>query len=310
MTYAQARAKFRKIAALREHRYGLHQRILAADGELPFLRRANGTATPDITLTLSGAPPPPAAQSEWYRSAALTIDKTLDGAYLVRFEDNTSFTVTPNGRSIALVNAPSEYTKDDVAAYALGPVLAIALHLQGAVLLHASAVLMNARALLFAGDAGSGKSTIAAALHRLGHPVLADDVVEVVEGGALAAAPAIRLWPDALDALFGSAAAFPDRAPSWPKKIVATESVDDGPHDIAAILFLESRDEEPRIERLAPLDAWQRLTANVYTAPLPGGARNAFELTTSLANRIPMYALSAPPLTQIEQLSALLEALP
>lgn len=290
--------------------YSLQQRLLASDGELSFLPlQADGEA--EIVLRLATrAAMPHGPFISWYRGPSLSIDRTGDGDLIVRFTDETSFLVSGDGRSIALLSAPSAYTRDDVAAYALGPVMAIALHLQGAVLLHASAVVMRGKAVVFAGDAGSGKSTTAAILHRHGYAVLADDVTELAGSApyvALASLPAVRLWLDVVHALFGEAAVFPDRAPSWDKKLVVIDEAP--PATIAAVLFLEGRDAAPSLERLAPRQAWRRLMANVYTRMLPGEAmaRRIFEVTSALADDVPMYSFTSTPLEHSGDLGAFLE---
>lgn len=249
----------------------------------------------------------PGLTTSWYRGPSLIIDRTAEGNLLVRFEDATSFLVSADGGSISLVDAPATYTRDDLAAYALGPVIAIALHLQGAVLLHASSVVMSERAIVFAGPSGSGKSTTAAILHRHGYAVLSDDVTELAGTRALASLPAMRLWPDVVHALFGANAVFPDRAPSWEKKLVVVEQAP--PAEIAAVLFLDERTGTPRLERLSPRDAWRRLMANVYTAMLPGDAmaQRIFEMTSALADDVPMYSFVSPPLENAATLGEFLE---
>jgi hypothetical protein len=290
--------------------YSLHQRILASDCELRFLSPSEPVAEPQLTLALATRAEPREG-TPWHRAGAAEIDRTATGELVMRFDDGTVFLVGAGGRSISLVDAPAEYTVDDLAAYALGPVLTIALHLQGAVLLHAAAVVLNGQAVVFAGDSGSGKSTTAAMLHRHGWTVLSDDITEISGSRALPAIPAIRLWPDVLDALYGSAAAFPDHAPSWDKKILVTPCAA-GAHEIAAVLFLDPGG-EPRFERLPPRDGWQRLMACAPTAQLPGEEmqRKIFETTSALADGVPMYRFSAPPLEQAETLpSFLAEQLP
>jgi hypothetical protein len=282
--------------------YSLHHRVLACDHELGFLRAAAATTSPDIVLRICSKIDAPKNVRSWYRSdASIVIDKTDDDDLVMRFEDGTEFLIDASGRSIALLSAPAAYTHDDVAAYALGPVIAVALHLQGAVLLHASAVVMNDKAVLFAGPTGSGKSTIAAILHRQGYAVLSDDVTEIASEGAVASQPAIRLWPDVLEALYGTANTFPDRAPSWDEKIVPLADGDaGGTHPIAAILFLEGneRTPAPRIERLTPADGWRRLIGNAYTARLPDPrmVQRIFEMTSALADRVPLYSFTPPAL--------------
>ena len=288
----------------------LQQRLLASDSELPFLvPRANGEAAIVLRLAAkAGMLHKP--WTSWYRGPSLAIDRTGDGDLIVRFMDSTSFLIGSDGRSISLLSAPPAYTRDDLAAYALGPVIAIALHLQGAVLLHASAVVLQQKAIVFAGDAGSGKSTTAAILHRLGYPVLADDVTELAGPSpyrALESLPAVRLWPDVVHALFGEAAVFPDRAPSWDKKLVVIEQAP--PAEIAAVLFLDERAQLAGMERLPPREAWRRLMANVYTRMLPGEgmSRRIFEVTSALADDVPMYAFTPPELENADDLGSFLE---
>jgi len=74
-----------------------------------------------------------------------------------------------------------------------------------AVVLHASAVAIDGALAAFAGPGGSGKSTIAFALSRLGHRIVSDDGVLLTAGErgtiAVPAYAGIRLWPDSEAAL-------------------------------------------------------------------------------------------------------------
>lgn len=280
--------------------------MLASDCELPFLPPAPPAATPDFVLRLaSRAVPRPATL--WHQAVAAVIDRTEAGDLIMRFEDGTRFLIGRTGRELSLIDAPAEYTRDDLAAYALGPVLTVALHLQGAVLLHASAAVIGGKAILFAGGSGSGKSTTVAMLHRAGYAILSDDMTEIEETRALPAIPTLRLWPGALEALYGSAAAFPDRAPSWDKKIVSVDAAASGAYDVAAILFLERHAEEPQLRRLDPREGWTRLIADTPTARLPGAETKIFESTSALADRIPMFAFTPPPLEAFPTLGTFLE---
>lgn len=301
-------------------RYRLQQRVLSSDCVIPFLTPHLGDEEPQIAFRLlsrGNAPAP--RETPWFRSEiataeghpSLVIDRDDEGDAIVRFADGTAFHVQSAGRSIAVLTAPDHYTDGDLAAYALGPVLGIALHLQGAVLLHASAVVMRAKAVVFAGDSGSGKSTTAAILHRQGYPVISDDITELDSGGAIASLPALRLWPDVVRALYGDETAFPDRAPSWDKKLIAFDAAETESRPIAAILFLDAtRGPAPRLEPLTQKEGWLRLMANVYAARLPGRemAIKVFKVTTSLAARIPMFAFSPPAIPSSDGLGAFLES--
>ena len=291
--------------------YSLHQRVVACDCELPLLSSAPATSEPDMIMRLAEVRTAPPDAKPWFRNESIVIDRTEAGDVLIRFADQTQFLVSANGRVIELLSHPAHYTGGDIAIYALGIVTAIALHLQRAVLLHASAVVLAGKAVLFAGPSGSGKSTIAAILHREGYTVLADDVTEIDGDLARPSLPAIRLWPDTLDALYGSSTAFPDRAPSWDKKVIS--GGDAGPaRPVGAVLFIDPalRDEGPRLQRLEARAGWEQLLSCVFTVRLPDNsmAPVIFDTTASLANSVPMYMFTPPLLESSKELGAWLEA--
>ncbi len=89
----------------------------------------------------------------------------------------------------------------------LGPSLGIALIQRGELVLHASAVEVEGRAVAFVGPRGHGKSTMAAAMVARGHHLVSDDVLTVdfrSEPGrphVVPGYPQVKLWPDAAEAL-------------------------------------------------------------------------------------------------------------
>ena len=90
----------------------------------------------------------------------------------------------------------------DVAAFLTGAVFGILLHQRSCVVLQASAVSVNGKAVLFCGPSGAGKSTLAAALTQHGYCLLADEVcaIELKCDGLALAQPdgnLIKLWADA-----------------------------------------------------------------------------------------------------------------
>ena len=60
--------------------------------------------------------------------------------------------------------------------YIIGTVMALLLYQRGLLVLHASSININGIAVAFLGNPGSGKSSIAAALHKNGHEIITDDV--------------------------------------------------------------------------------------------------------------------------------------
>jgi hypothetical protein len=87
----------------------------------------------------------------------------------------------------------------------IGSLQAILWHQRGDLPLHASAVQLDANALLFAGPSRSGKSVMAASLVADGFTLLADEFSVISAAPNLAELrpgyPCLRLWKDACDSL-------------------------------------------------------------------------------------------------------------
>lgn len=90
----------------------------------------------------------------------------------------------------------------------LGIVISLVLELRQVLCLHASAVNVDGRAVVFLGDKGAGKSTTSGALLARGHLPITDDLVAVEPAsgpdGGLMIRPGfsrMKLWPDSIAAL-------------------------------------------------------------------------------------------------------------
>jgi dephospho-CoA kinase len=79
------------------------------------------------------------------------------------------------GRDI-VVAPEADADPGDLPIFILGTVFGILLHQREQIVLHASAVEVNGKAVVFCGASGAGKSTLAAALAHRGYPVVTDDV--------------------------------------------------------------------------------------------------------------------------------------
>lgn len=115
--------------------------------------------------------------------------------YRFYFPEIGTYDITPN--AIVCYPLPDilpAVTKSDL----LGNAFSIWFELQGILALHASAVVIDHRAVGFVSDSGNGKSTLAASLMQVGSPLLADDIlpIKVSESGcvALPGYPRLRLW--------------------------------------------------------------------------------------------------------------------
>lgn len=231
-----------------------------------------------------------------------------DEQYVFAYADGTRFRIEDRGRRIVTT---WQTTPEDMATYLLGPVLAFVLRLRGTLALHASAVVVDGGALLFAGSAGAGKSTTAAAFVARGATMLADDVsaiewrddVPFVRAGY----PRLRLWDDSAAALYGAAEALPMLTPTWTKRFAdarASFSVTSTP--IRAVVLLGARDTATHLRRLHGAEAVMAVLARTSVPHLVDAALRAAELAelARLVETIPIFELRAR-----EDLTALDEVL-
>lgn len=194
--------------------------------------------------------------------------------YELNYSDGTRFLVDARGERVWGTYRPP-LTTEDLATYFLGPVMGFLLRRRQVMSLHASAVDIGGRAVCFCGDAGSGKSTTAAAFALRGRPVLAEDIVPLREAGgqvfAVPGYPRVCVWPESAHLLLGSEDALPALTPVWEKRYLdldgrrARFAAAELP---LAVLYLlgERRSESgaPRIEAVTAAAALLYLVQNTY----------------------------------------------
>jgi len=174
------------------------------------------------------------------------------------------------------------------------------LALRGEVVLHATCVLVDGRAFLFAGASGMGKSTLAAGFARLGLTVFSEDVVRVqVETGVPPLAhpsyPGARLRGNSFllpsDKRTNALGRF-----GLPKHrvYVAASGVMQPPAALGAAFFLgNGRTVTPRYMPISQMQAMKPFLQSSFIQALPKEtrSRDAFARTIKLAASIPAYEL-------------------
>jgi hypothetical protein len=177
---------------------------------------------------------------------------------------------------------------EDFYMYWVGPVMGFLLRHRNVTCLHASAVELHDRAVLFSGNAGYGKSTTAAALALRGVPVLGEDIVplrlEESRYWAIPGYPRVCLWPDAVAKLFGDGDALPRLSPAWDKRYLQLDGVrakfaaERKPLGIIYLFGGRSNESRaPFIETLPPREAVLGLVQNTYMNWLIDRQRRAAE---------------------------------
>jgi hypothetical protein len=149
---------------------------------------------PDVVIALDNAPRVPGTdEPPVVRPDEYSFFMRDAGRY--RVLDGRRIVVTPvmgaGGRELRL--------------FLLGSALGALCYQRGLLLLHASVVRLGARAIALCGSAGSGKSSLAAALIERGAAFVCDDLgrFDTASGRAIVypSTPRLKLWREALDAL-------------------------------------------------------------------------------------------------------------
>jgi hypothetical protein len=201
----------------------------------------------------------------------LTVQRLLEQGFSFQYCDGTHFYLNQTGSEV-FASWPDGLTLDDATIYLFGPILGFILRLRGVVSLHASGVLVEGGAIGVVGPPGAWKSTTAAAFVRSGSRALTDDVfplIDTAEGFCvLPSYPGIRLWPESVQNLWGTADALPRLTMSWDKRYLSLEneaySSDFRPVPIAAIYLLGERIDDPTAPYLDSPPSLVDLLANTY----------------------------------------------
>lgn len=270
------------------------------------------TTTSAADLLVEIGPPgaranPPNDHTTWHESPpddagqVLRVTRDTAGVFRFAYTDGTQFRIAPDGRSVRMC-WPEELTLEDAVEYLLGPVIAFVLRLRGVVCLHASAVAAGDECFAVLAPGGHGKSTTAAACARRGLPILTEDILALQRRDGrfwvMPGYPRVRLWPEAVEALFGSADALPRLTPdnrSWDKRYLDLTgpgyTFQADPLPLRAI-YTHEREENPSpsFEELPASEALVTLLANVYSLSRPDPSQRAreFDFLEHMARSIPI----------------------
>jgi hypothetical protein len=196
-----------------------------------------------------------------------------------------------DARRIVLDRAPGA-SDSEVSTFLFGSVFGALLHLRGALPLHASAVDHRGEAVLFAGQSGNGKSSLAAALAKRGYTVLADDLTPIATAKeTVSAAPgrrALGLWPDALNRLEVARGTVLETRPGLDKFVLPCGSIEDGrARPINSVYILARRTQgQVRLSHLRGTERIPALQEHIYRPRF-------LEAMASIASRFPILARMA-----------------
>jgi len=278
--------------------------VLRSELEFPELdpaTRADGDWT--LTVTTSPAPDVPLGAplgEDTVDQGVMVRSYATPAGFRLAYDDTGVFDVTAGGHDIRW-HRPAAVDLEAGRLDVLGRVLALALHAEGWLSLHGSAIALAEGAVAFLAPKGNGKSTLAFALMRAGAALMTDDTVVIDSGGPATVRPgvqSVRLFRDSADWL------------SAPAPIAGTSDIkatfgqlsDDARRltraPLAALYLLESVPggtiAEPLArERLEGPAAVFGLLGQTKIGALLGGAEapTVFAAVVGLAERSPIYKL-------------------
>ena len=252
----------------------------------------------------------------------LRIFSTAEGGMLrVAYPDGMQFWLDRAGENV-WGRWPEELSLGDAASCLMGPILGLLLRLRGLTCLHASAVAIGGRAVLFSGAGGAGKSTTAAMLARRGHAVLADDICVVIEREesflVRAAYPYLSLWPDSAEMIYGAEHRLPAFSANFDKRMARSDCADGlrfetEPVALGAIFVLGERSDDPGAPLLEAIDLREgllSLVVNSYATNLlsPEMRAKEFSQLGRLMASVPVHRVRAhSDPGKLEQLGELIE---
>ncbi|HTZ02225.1 MAG TPA: hypothetical protein VMC05_07815 [Xanthobacteraceae bacterium] len=220
--------------------------------------------------------------------------------FLMRIPDIARFLL--NDGSEIVVAPESDATAADIPIFILGTIFGILLHQREQIVLHASAVRVNGRAVLFCGSSGAGKSTLAAALAQRGYPLVTDDVctLSLDATGAPLVHPdgrQLKLWAQAIERLDLAQRRGERVRQSLEKFYVEPSEVFSEPLALGAVYALrEARPPHlPGIEKPNVVDAALLLRRNAYRPLLVrrmDQKANYFHAATTIANIAGIFHLT------------------
>ncbi len=265
--------------------YGLN---IHSEIDLPTLAR--GSASPDVHVRRGKVNPPSEAdgRATW----------TTRSDIYFRFEGIGSVQIS-QGRAI-VVDADNVDDRT-TGLFVLGPAMGVLLHQRGLLVLHASAVTMNGGVAAFLGHSGWGKSTMAAAMVRLGASAFCDDLVAVSMTAsvpmALPGYPFLKLGLDSGAILGYKNGGIPPVLPDDDRRQIAVPTADPDVSVPLARIYVLAEGDQLELEPLKPQDAAVELIRHSYASPcIQAAGMSAFNVKAcaELVDRLPICRKRRP----------------
>ena len=303
-----------RIRRLAYRAYGL---AIVSDvelSELPPLRDLRDSGRDRVNLRILGPHRAIEEPALWLNASAYAdgtpwlSSAKIDGGYLLRFPQLADFVIDTTGHDVTCVAAADGVSVITLRHLAIDHVMPRVLNLLGIESLHATAVATAAGACAFIGDAGTGKSTLAASFHLTGMHAFCDDCLVLRDEGARIIAtpayPGVRLWDDSFKALMTNAERGLPVAQytSKTRLLGAAATFRADPLPLARIYFLQRPAAEnaavmtPAVSRMSPAEVFPMLIGASFPLDLTDYAMltRHFHFIARVAATVPLRRLLIP----------------
>ena len=288
---------------------------LTIDSELPLveLEPAGGDDGQDLSLRYGPAVTQSSEDYDWFHEWRYPDGELwnsfarVGSGYLCRFAGIADFHIANGGEAITC-SPVAGIPENTLGNIFLNQVIPIVLSASGErLVLHASAVAIDGRAVGFLGETGQGKSTLAGSFCRAGYPLVTDDFLVIqkpeLRPWVLPTYAGLRLWDDTAPAVAAAAADAPTVAHFTDKKRISLREYElpfcANPVPLGRFYLLGNdlaAGSAIGIEAIAAREAMLELTRYSFHLDLSAGAvrRAEFAGLGQLAGSTPVYRLSYP----------------
>jgi hypothetical protein len=174
--------------------------------------------------------------------------QAIPGELLFKVDSVASYYVR-QGRQITITPKPGA-EEERILVFLMASVISALLHQRSILVLHAGAIAVHDRSVIFSGYSGVGKSTLAAGFHKRGYPFLTDDVcaIAMIDGkpAVIPGFSRLKLWADVLKKLDKDPDQF--KSVRWTKGLdkyfLPVEFIHDQPILLKSVFVLETTNED------------------------------------------------------------------
>lgn len=226
--------------------------------------------------------------------------QVTDNQFLLDISGVARFLVTDD--RIIEVDINPGTSEDVVRLYLLSTVFSSILYKRNLLVMHASSVDVDGRAVLFSGASRAGKSTLALGLHKRGFKVLNDDISSVsLDNGEPFVYPGYRhlkLWSETMEKYDLETGGLPRLRDGMDKYRFTIGEEDRKKQPLRCIIMLEATaDDDIKHEVLSSFESVRHLMQNTFRPWLVEklGMRSLlFKMCSDVAGKIPVYKVYRP----------------